>query len=68
MISVRLDLRGAVRPDVVNFEVVADPVLTPLYVFFGIVNAVQQLESVYGPGTIDLEATVRFAGGRAPVQ
>jgi len=68
MIPVSLRLAGASSGKQVNFEVIDDPTLTPLYLFFGLVNVVQSLEEVYGEGTIDFRARMRLAGGHDDIE
>jgi len=68
MIPVSLQLAGASSGAQVNFEVVNDPTLTPLYLFFGLVNVVQSFEDVYGEGTIDFRARLRLGGGQDDVE
>lgn len=68
MIPVSLQLAGASSGRLVNFEVVDDPILTPLYLFFGLVNVVQSFEEVYGEGTIDFRARMRLGAGQEDVE
>ena len=52
----------------VSFEVVDDPLLTPLYLFFGLVNVVQSFGEVYGEGTIDFRAHMRLGAGQDDIE
>jgi len=51
-----------------DFEIVADPMLTPLYLFLGLVNGVQSLDAVYGDGAIEVRGAIRLAGGDREVR
>jgi hypothetical protein len=62
MIPVTIELRGTSGSHTVRFEVVDDPMLTPLYLFFGLVNIVQSMEDTYGAGTIDFDGRIELAG------
>jgi len=68
MIPVSLQLAGASSGRQASFEVVDDPVLTPLYLFFGLVNVIQSFEDVYGEGTIDFRARMRLGAGHDDVE
>ncbi len=68
MIPVSLQLGGASSGKQISFEVVDDPVLTPLYLFFGLMNVVQGFEDAYGEGTIDFRARMRLGTGREDVE
>ncbi len=68
MIPVSLRLAGAGGDRQVHFEVVDDPVLTPLYLFFGLLNVVQGMEDVYGRGTIDFRARMHLGDGHDDIE
>ena len=68
MIPVSWQLVGDSSGKQVNFEVVDDPLLTPLYLFFGLVNVVQSFGEVYGEGTIDFRARMRLGAGQDDIE
>lgn len=68
LIPIRLEIDRQPRSERISFEVVSDPILTPLYVFLGIVNAVQSVDQVYGEGSIELETRIRLSGVEEPVR
>lgn len=55
-VSVDIEGIGAANQEL-HFELVADKVLTPLYLFLGLVNGVQSLDAVYGAEAIEVEAS-----------
>ena len=64
MIPVSLDLTVAGEAaEGVDFEIVADKMLTPLYLFLGLVNGVQGVGQSYGDTTVDLEVRIDLGDG-----
>lgn len=61
LVPVELELLGAEGSRWLRFEVVDDPMLTPLYLFLGMANGLQSLESAYGTGGMEVEATIELA-------
>lgn len=68
MIPVRLRIDRAQMPEELGFELVSDPILTPLYLFLGILNAVQGIDQVYGEGSIELDTRIALAGDAPPIR
>lgn len=64
MVPVRSRVVGEGIDERLDFEIVADPVLTPLYLFLGLVNGVQSLDAVYGDGAIEVAGRIRLEGNR----
>ena len=65
LVPVTMSLRRQGRSERLSYEIVADPILTPLYLFVGLVNGVQSLDEVYGESSIELDALLQFDDGRA---
>ncbi len=69
LVPVRLRLRGETGiEEQLRMEIVADKILTPLYLFLGIINGVQSLHRVYGEGSVELAARIRLVGESEEVQ
>ncbi len=68
MVPVTVNLTNAGAQRAINFEIVHDPLLTPLYLFFGLVNLMQSVEDVGGPTTIDFRGEIHLDGGFDPVE
>jgi len=68
LVPVHVALRDGSRDEeMLDFELVSDKILTPLYLFLGLVNGVQSLDQVYGEGSIELDATIDLGAGLPPV-
>lgn len=62
LVPVRLAIDSEHGRQTLAFELVSDPILTPLYLFLGLVNGVQSLEEVYGEGSIELGGEIVLGG------
>ncbi len=69
LVPVRVRLEAADgSSEELEFELISDKILTPLYLFLGLVNGVQSLDSAYGEGSIQLGAEFYLGGGLSPVR
>lgn len=68
LIPVRLQLDRPGRSETLRFELVSDPLLTPLYLFLGMVNGVQSIDQVYGEGSVEIEARIHLQDSVEPVR
>lgn len=63
LLPVSTKVRAPGVDDNLRFEVVVDPMLTPLYVFLGLVNGVQSVDDIGAGGSLQLDATLQLASG-----
>ncbi len=68
MIPVHTTIREGDKTEDLDFEIVADRLITPLYLFFGLVSGVQSLDRTFGEGSIEVDARIDVGGGLEPVQ
>ncbi len=68
MIPVHTTIEEGRKTEHLDFEIVADRLITPLYLFFGLVSGVQSLDRTFGEGSIEVDAQIEVGGGLDPVQ
>ncbi len=68
MVPVRTRIEAAGRTERLDFEIVADRLITPLYLFFGLVSGIQSLDRTFGEGSIEVDAQIELGDGLDPVR
>jgi hypothetical protein len=68
MVPVHTRIEDGGRTERLDFEIVADRLITPLYLFFGLVSGVQSLDRAFGEGSIEVDARMDLGGGFDPVR
>ena len=68
MVPVHTRIEEAGRTEFLDFEIVADRLITPLYLYFGLVSGVQSLDRTFGEGSIEVDAQIDLGGGLDAVQ
>ncbi len=68
MVPVRTRIESAGRSERLDFEIVADRLITPLYLFFGLVSGVQSLDRTFGEGSIEVDARIDLGDELGSVQ
>ena len=68
MVPVRTRIEGVGGTEHLDFEIVADQLITPLYLFFGLVSGVQSLDRTFGAGSIEVNARIDLGDELDPVQ